>query len=264
MPKAYGLQPNTEYLKFILYNYLPIGISFILILYHNFFSQIARKNTHFIRFSMNIQTFELQLYEKLNKFFFEHDYFLMSEKKQYRKITSTGFSNVIFTYNAYDTEILLDVNIGCRFEKVEKIAQQYLGNYRDYWEDANTLVVSIGKFNDSKNFKYKIQTEFDLEDACEDIRNFLLSRGFDFLAKYSTLESLNTLFNEKPNQPCKYVYNQSHRRFKGMIVAKLLNHKQFNDLSEKHQKGLVLSWASEHELQTFDRLMTFLMYASDN
>lgn len=213
---------------------------------------------------MSTQAFEIQLYEKLNQFFFEHDYLLMVDKKQYRKITPSGFLNVIFTCTFYENEILLDVNMGCRNEKIEQIAQQFLGNAPDYWEDANTFVISIGKFNDSKNFRYKIQTDSDLDDACEEIRSFLLTHGFEFLETHSTLEAINLMFNATPKLPCKYVYNQSHRRFKGLIVAKFVHHETFNDLFEKHQRGLIFSLATEEELQTFDRLMGFLMYVSDN
>ncbi|MDI9863751.1 hypothetical protein QM480_05415 [Flectobacillus sp. DC10W] len=213
---------------------------------------------------MSIQAFEIQLYEKLNQFFFEHDYLLMVDKKQYRKITTSGFLNVIFTCTSYENEILLDVNMGCRNEKIEQIAQQYLGNARDYWEDANTFVISIGKFNDSKNFRYKIQTDSDLDDACEEIRSFLLVHGFEFLQSNHTLDAIHQMFNATPKLPCKYVYNQSHRRFKGLIVSKFVNDENFKDLFEKHRRGLIFSHASEEEVQTFDRLMGFLMYVSDN
>ncbi|PAC31010.1 hypothetical protein [Flectobacillus sp. BAB-3569] len=213
---------------------------------------------------MSTQAFEIQLYEKLNQFFFEHDYLLMVDKKQYRKITSSGFLNVIFTCTSYENEILLDVNIGCRNEKIEQIAQQYLGNSRDYWGDANTFVISIGKFNDSKNFRYKIQTDSDLDDVCEEVRSFMLTHGFEFLETHSSLEAINHMFNATPKISCKYAYNQSHRRFKGLIVAKLVNDDNFKDLFEKHQRGLIFSVAPEEELQKFDRLMGFLMYVSDN
>jgi hypothetical protein len=100
-------------------------------------------------------------------------------------------------------------------------------------------VISIGKFNDSKNFRYKIQTDSDLDDVCEEVRSFMLTHGFEFLETHSSLEAINHMFNATPKISCKYVYNQSHRRFKGLIAAKLVNDDNFKDLFEKHQRGLI-------------------------
>jgi hypothetical protein len=69
--------------------------------------------------------------------------------------------------------------MGCRNEKIEQIAQQYLGNARDYWEDANTFVISIGKFNDSKTLDTRSKL-IRIWMMREEIRSFLLTHGFEF------------------------------------------------------------------------------------
>lgn len=140
---------------------------------------------------------EITLYEKMNTFFRGYDFLLMTDKKQFRRVTPTGFQNVIFTTTEYNNETWLEVNLGCRNEQIEQIAQQFLGNTRDYWEDANTLVISIGKFNNTNYFRYKILSEQDLEDTCEEIKLFLTEQGFPFLNKYDHLEAIHQLFNIK-------------------------------------------------------------------
>lgn len=213
---------------------------------------------------MLVKPFEIMLYDKLCLFFNEQGFVLMADKKQFRKVTPTGFQNVIFTATSYDDEIWLEVNFGCRNNQVEQIAQQFLGNTRDFWSESNTLVVSIGKYNDAKYFRYKIMTEPDIEDVCDIIKDFLTTQGFPFLNKSDNLLALNDIFNKHSQKPCKYLYNQVHRSFKGIVIAKLIYEENFLDLTEKHRENLIRIGTTHEELLTFERLLSFLLYHSPN
>jgi hypothetical protein len=213
---------------------------------------------------MLVKPFETALYEKLRLFFEKQGFALMSDKKQFRKVTPTGFQNVIFTATSYDDEVWLEVNFGCRNNQIEQIAQQFLGNTRDFWADSNTIVVSIGKYNDAKYFRYKIMTEPDVEDVCDIVKDFLITEGLPFLNDSDNLVSLNNIFNKTTSKPCKYVYNQVHRSFKGIITAKLVHDENFLDLADKHRENLIKIGATPEELLTFERLLSFLLYLSVN
>lgn len=213
---------------------------------------------------MLVKPFEMALYENLSLFFKKNDFVLMPDKKQFRKVTSRGFQNVIFTATSYDDEIWLEVNFGIRNNQIEQIAQQFLGNTRDFWGDSNTIVVSIGKYNDAKYFRYKVMTEPDIVDICDIIREFLALEGFPFLNSSDNLSSLNEIFNKQPFKPCKYLYNQVHRSFKGIISAKLVHDENFLDLTDKHRQNLIRIGATPEELLTFERLLSFLLYQSPN
>jgi len=213
---------------------------------------------------MLVKSFEIALYDKLSLFFEQNDFVLMADKKQFRKVTPYGFQNVIFTATSYDEEIWLEVNFGCRNNQIEQIAQQFLGNNRDFWAESNTIVVSIGKYNNSKYFRYKIMTEPDIEDVCDIVKEFLLTQGFPFLLYSDNLLALNDIFNKHAQEPCKYLYNQVHRSFRGIIAAKLIHYEKFLDLTDKHREHLIHIGATEEELVTFERLLSFLLYQSPN
>ena len=213
---------------------------------------------------MLVKPFEITLYHKLRLFFKEQGFVLMADKKQFRKVTPTGFQNVIFTATSYDDEIWLEVNFGCRNNQVEQIAQQFIGNTRDFWSESNTIVVSIGKYNDAKYFRFKIMTEPDIEDVCDIIKDFLITQGFPFLNQSDNLLVLNDIFNKYPKKPCKYLYNQVHRSFKGIITAKLIHEEKFLDLTDKHRQNLIRIGATHEDLLTFERLLSFLLYHSPN
>ncbi|SDM21123.1 hypothetical protein SAMN04488090_2843 [Siphonobacter aquaeclarae] len=208
--------------------------------------------------------FETELYEKLSVFFAERGFELLPDRKQFRKSTGTGFHNVIFSASYRTNEVWLEVSIGLRHQEIEFLAQQFLDNAEEFRDDANTLVVSVGKFNDDKYFKYRIQSPEDLDDACEQIKEFLLQQGFGFMARYETLSSLNQLFNTEPTKPCKFVYNQVHRSFKGVIAARFVNNERFLRLIDLHRVQVAKNGASVDEQQSFERLLSFLLYHSLN
>ena len=213
---------------------------------------------------MLIKPFESDIYEKLRSFFDSQGYVLMSDKKQFRKVTDTGFHNVIFTTTAYENEVWLEVNLGCRNHQLEQIAQQFLGNTRDFWADSNSLVISIGKFNNAKYFRYKMATTSDVLDVCEEVKVFLLTQGFPFLKNSETLPSLHEIYNKTPKKTCKFLYNQVHRCFKGIIAAKLIFSEDFLDLADIHRDVLMKIGATDEELLTFERLLSYLLYLSVN
>ena len=213
---------------------------------------------------MLLKPFESDIYENLRLFFNSQGYSLMPAKKQFRKITDAGFHNVIFTTTAYENEVWLEVNLGCRNNQVEQIAQQFLGNTRDFWADSNSLVISIGKFNNAKYFRYKMASTLDVLDVCEEVKDFLLTQGFPFLKNLDTLASLHEIYNKTPKKPCKFLYNQVHRCFKGLITAKLAYSEEFLDLADIHRNTLMRIGATSEELLTFERLLSYLLYLSVN
>jgi hypothetical protein len=213
---------------------------------------------------MLIKPFESDIYENLRLFFDLQGYVLMPDKKQFRKSTNTGFHNVIFTTTAYENEVWLEVNFGCRNHQLEQIAQQFLGNTRDFWGDSNSLVISIGKFNNAKYFRYKMASTADVLDVCEEVKDFLLTQGFEFLKNSDSLPVLHEIYNKTPTKPCKFLYNQVHRCFKGIITAKLIYSEDFLDLADTHRNNLIKIGANHEELLTYERLLSYLLYLSVN
>jgi hypothetical protein len=213
---------------------------------------------------MLVKPFESEIYENLKSFFDLQGYVLMPDKKQFRKNTDNGFHNVIFTTTAYENEVWLEVNLGCRNHQLEQIAQQFLGNTRDFWADSNSLVISIGKFNNAKYFRYKMSSIADVLDVCEEVKDFLLTQGFEFLKDSESLSALNEIYNKTPTKPCKFLYNQVHRSFKGLITARLTYSDEFLDLADIHRNNLMRIGATSEELLTFERLLSYLLYMSVN
>lgn len=213
---------------------------------------------------MNPQEFEINLYERLYGFFANHEFELIPGKKQFRRPLSNGFQNVILSPSYANKEYWLEVNLGVRLHEVEYFAQQFLDNRLSYREDANTVVVSIGKLTDNKYFRYKISDQEDMEIVGAALEGFMCERGFCFLKEISTLQAVDKLFNEVPSKPSKYVYNQVHRCFKGLIAAKLNHNPKFMCLMEEYFQYLDKISTKPTLLQKFDRMASYLLHYCPN
>jgi len=213
---------------------------------------------------MTLTPFETRLYEQLTPFFSAYGYNLLPEKRQYRLTTPTGFQNVLLSPAYYGTETVLDVNFGCRHDQIEQIAQQFLNNLSGYRADANTLVLSIGKFSGQLYARYTIDTEHELANVCGQIQDFFVETGFPFLNETTTLPALDRLLNQFPNEPCRYVYNQAHRYYKGLIAAYLSHDPQADALTDIYRQQLVQQTQNPHAQFHFERLVNFLHHYSAN
>lgn len=213
---------------------------------------------------MQVKKLETSLYHHLNEFLAQKSFFLLPEYQQFRCNTPIGFQNMIISFSKSANEVWVEVNIGVRVNLVEDFAQQFLDVPTEYRQHANTIITSIGRLNDIKYLRYKIENEEDVIACYEAIRDFMLERGFDFLNHSSRLNNLDFLLNEKPHKTSKYLYNQTHRCFKGIIVAKLNNNPLFFELIDKYQQVLEKLRVSEVEMDRYMKLVNFLLYLSLN
>lgn len=213
---------------------------------------------------MTLTPFETKLYDQLTPFFTNHGYVLLPEKKQYRRRTATGFQNVLLSPAYYGTETVLEVNFGCRNEQIEQIAQQFLNNLTGYRADANTLVVSIGKFSGQLYSRYTIASPEKLADVCGQIQTFFLHDGFPFMDGSDSIAALDRLLNHYPDEPCRYIYNQTHRYYKGLIAAHLNHNPQVGVLTDTYRAILVQETQNPHAQYHFERLVNFLGHYSAN
>ncbi|RYF67757.1 MAG: hypothetical protein EOO39_20645 [Cytophagaceae bacterium] len=213
---------------------------------------------------MTLTPFETSLYRQLARFFGQHDFALLPEKKQFRKVTPTGFQNIILSPSYYGPTTLLDVNFGCRNEQVEQIAQQFLPTLTDFRPDANTLLISIGKYKQVNPPRYSIRTDSELDTVCAQITDFFEETGFGLIENSMSLGTLDTILNDNPAQPCPFVYNQTFRCYKGLTVASLTHNPHFLGLIDLYRHQLTRQSQNAYEAMNFDRLVSYLQHYSPN
>ena len=213
---------------------------------------------------MQLKSLEISLYNHLTHFLSKRSFALLADYKQFRKETSTGFQNVIISSSRYAEELWIEVNLGVRVDMIEDLAQQFLDIPTEYRQHANTLITSFGRLSDTKYLRYKIVNQEDVEICFEAIKDFMNDRGFEFLEYASHIKNLDFIFNEKPHKPSKYLYNQTHRCFKGVIIAKITDNPEFLKLLDQYQSVLERMQTSDREMENYMRLVNFLLYLSLN
>ena len=214
---------------------------------------------------MSISTTEAKLYRTFYDFFEQHNYGLLPDKKQFRKITAGGFLNVIFSVTEYaENDAWVEVHFGCHNQHIEQIAQQFLAtNLLDFRNDTNTIIISIGNYNNVKYFRYKIQSDEDIQTAYESITSFFETVGFEFLETLTKVTEVERILNFSSRKPCKFVYNQTHRCFKGMIAAKFTENPKFFGLALMYDVYLN-SIGQYEESVRFKKMIDYLHHYSAN
>lgn len=212
---------------------------------------------------MILTKFEVKFYQRLEQFFQSQGFILIMEQKQFRKATQNGFQNIIFSVSETQKEYWVEVNFGVRHEFIEQIAQQFLNNAHIYRPSANTLVTSIGKFEEKKYFRFRVVEEDDLDNIIEQIIDFFNEKGFAFLEKADSLFFIEETLNDSPTMPCRYLYNQVHRCFKGAIAAKLTDNTHFNMITNFYRHFLIKN-GTDDDLLNYERMITFLLHFNAN
>ena len=213
---------------------------------------------------MTVSEFDTLLYHELYDFFYDYEFDLLPNKKQFRRMLSSGFQSIIFSPSEFEEELWLEVNLGVRLNMVEDLAQQFLDNHRPYRDEALTIVASIGKLSDNKYFRYKIAQKDDLYFACEEVKKFMTASGFSFLNSHSSIAAIDEVLNDRPNKPSKLLYNQSHRCFKAITAAKLVHNPIFLDLVDAYRRYLQKTGSKPNLINQYDKLTNFLFHYSLN
>ena len=212
---------------------------------------------------MILSKFEVKFYQRLESFFQLYGFDLVLDQKQFRKATQNGFQNIIFSVSETQKEFWIEVNFGVRHEFMEQIAQQFLNNARGYRPSANTIIISIGKFQDLKYFRYKVTDEEELNKILEEVKSFFEETGFNFLDKTNNLISIDDILNDSPTKSCRLVYNQVHRCFKGLIAAKLTDNSNFATITNIYRHYLLKN-GTDDDLLNYERLISFLNHYNAN
>jgi NAD+--asparagine ADP-ribosyltransferase len=213
---------------------------------------------------MDIISAQTFFVKQLIPFFKEWGFEYIDVYSQFRKTDKMGFKNVILSISQYETEIWIEVTFGIRKDEVERITQPFLSNLSDFQNQTTTISVSLGKLNQNPYFRYKAENEEDLEVCAEQLIDFMTEEGMTFLEEKNSLQELDLMFNKVPKHPILYVYNQHHRFFKGIVLAKITNNPKYEELSEIYFRSLIVQKANETIQSNFKRLVAFLVHYSIN
>lgn len=212
----------------------------------------------------SLQLQDQSIYKLLQPLFQAQGYELIAAKKQFRKRTRNGFRSVIFSISGKADEQILDIYFGLRFDVIENLVQQFLCGPAQDEKESNTILVSLNRLKEPPLQRFIITDTSSLHDACKEISEFMQDKGFRFLQAFDRLRRVDAKINRRPQAPSPYMYNQIHRCFKGVVIARILQRNDFEMLTTIYRNYLYSQWAPAHVMDNFNKLVNYLKYFSFN
>ncbi|MEO1256907.1 MAG: hypothetical protein AAFY41_18760, partial [Bacteroidota bacterium] len=114
---------------------------------------------------------------------FEH----IAARHQFRKTTSSGFQNIIYSITDYDDLSIADIFIGVRNDAIEQLAQPFLQGANQHINDLNTIVSSVRSFLPDSPNRFKMYNPKDAQSIVYQSIDFLNQNGFVLLNQLDQL-----------------------------------------------------------------------------
>ena len=212
-----------------------------------------------------LQLQEKRLFQQLSPLFSRYGYEALPAKKQFRQTTKNDFRSVLFSLSGDTEEKTIDVQLGIRFNLIEELVYQFLGGKKGAEKESTTIITSLARLKRQKHRRLVItEDEEDLQNTCHDIAGALQEKGFRFLNTYSQLHRIDKMVNRKPLRLCPIMYNQIHRCFKGITIARMLHRTDFEKLVSVYGNYLDSQWAARQVTDNYYKLVNFLRHFSFN
>ncbi|MEM7548303.1 MAG: hypothetical protein AAF363_01415 [Bacteroidota bacterium] len=183
---------------------------------------------------------------------------------QFRRSIKDGFQSIIVSVSSYDDEVLIDIHLGIRHNKIENMIYPVTKGLKEFESESHTFLTSTGRIQEKLYHRYTIKDEKDLEFVRADLFDFMQTHGLEFLHKMKDLNYANTVFNTFSDYNNQLFYNPYTRAIRGLTVCKLVEGENFTALKETYTEQLIQSGYPDSYFQSFNTLALFLENYSMN
>jgi hypothetical protein len=188
----------------------------------------------------------------------------LPQKHQFRTETKHGFRNLILSVAPYDDLVLIEGHLGLRLDPIEDIVKQFTRTLPGFYPDAHSALISEGKLLGQPYLRHEAKDSDQLDAVAEHLLHFWRAKGHAFLAQYDTLHGIDHLLNHDPTRPSLYLPNQAHRCLKGVVVARLMQRPDFDELASQHATALAQTPTGSLLMDGYQRLVGYLRQLSLN
>lgn len=210
-----------------------------------------------------VDILEGHVFDDLTPFLRKEGFVLHKHMKQYRRDTSTGSQSITISM-AGDGPYTLDVHLGIRSELVEALVYQFLSGPKHYASYANTIIAPLARAAKGAPRGFRFDQPEELSGVVSHVMELISSGAFRFFDRHVTIQSLHELLNDQPEKPTRFLYNQLHRCFRGLIVAKMADSPSFFHLMDVYHQTLLDRGAPREVMRGYDSLSILLANFSLN
>ncbi|MEM9849281.1 MAG: hypothetical protein AAF847_15455 [Bacteroidota bacterium] len=186
------------------------------------------------------------------------------QRNQFRRITTDGFQNIIYSITNYDDLSVADIFIGVRHEAVEQLVQPFVQGVRGFTADNNTIVTSIRNYSKAEQTRFKIRSPKDADVVIEQSVIFLNEVGFRLLDQLDQITTLNEVLNDISHKKLKWSLNPFNRAIRAIAAAKLAFNPNFDLLLQYYLDDLEQRHTIPQHLSKYKQLAAFLQTYSVN
>lgn len=147
-------------------------------------------------------------------------------------------------------------SVGVRFEEVEKIFHRTSGYERAQQKESTTVGIDVWRVFGRDQYQVTLKDEADLATATSRIVAIFREKAEAYFAQFNTLAAVDSAINDQPSADCVHRDSTSLRCSTGLIVAKLVGRKDYDQLASTYL-DIVRNKAS-HELPKFESLLNDL------
>ncbi|MEQ8703297.1 MAG: hypothetical protein RIC19_05230 [Phaeodactylibacter sp.] len=195
----------------------------------------------------------------------QHGFDWLPRLHQFRRSTEHGFSCLILSSSPAAEGSIMEAHIGLRLDAVENLSFPFTNGLPGFQPDSMTLVTPIARLYGQRFQRLSLRDEKDREAAAQLFGAQLEESGLPFINQYSHIQALDLLFNHDPMAPLALVHNQINRCFRGIVLSKLVQSPDFEEVAKAYVSALEGKlYAPEPTLAKFHRLSDFLRHYSMN
>ena len=199
-----------------------------------------------------------QLVEELSKSLNLKGFQWILDKSQFRNETSYGFTNFVLSFSNYDDGVMVEGHCGIQVRAVEEVVAPFLNGVRAQGVDSHTIICSTAKLNQQPMHRFLVHSKITANDAANEMFDTIAQHGDAFWSRYSQLEALDTLFNSSNEQVSRLVNNVPQALMRGLVVAKLIDRGDFEELVHNQRIRLEQAYTNPLLIQRFEELAVSL------
>lgn len=181
------------------------------------------------------------LYKALTPEFQTENFTLKKSKDRYEKIQSGFRFSYCFLFHRRSSEVAIEQFIYIEHLETERIYKKSSG-----YSTSGTIGNEIGKIvrnpndlmRDHQSMELIVKLEEDLPETIKQIKFLLKEVAIPYYNRFSSLKSLDSILNDRPEEITVHANAQYFRFVKGLIIAKLIGREDYHQLALLYDKKM--------------------------
>ena len=153
---------------------------------------------------------------------------------------------------------MVEGHCGIQVKAVEEVVVPFLNGVRSLAADSHTIISSTAKLNRQSIHRFLVHSDTTAEDAARQMIDTIHHHGEDFWSHFSQLNTLDSLFNSPSEQTSRLVNNVPQALMRGLVVAKLLERPDFEQLVNEQRVRLEQAHTNLLLIRRFEELAVSL------